>query len=122
MSKNSIAKVYYLNKKVAVLYKNRVKYDLSKATQICDFWNSVAATNDNYYRELLFVTDKNNFVLLGMGNRHSKYNRQRDDGEYVSARHYLIMNRLEAYQYLEQNEKLDEKLVDKYFFDLVEEG
>lgn len=123
MTKKKISgKVYHLNKKVAVFYHNRTRYDLQSAVLIAEYWNEVPSSDPAWYKENLFVTEKNNFVLLGIGNRETKYGRRKANGDYVSGRKYMVQDRLAAYDYLEKHQLLDDVLVNTYFFDLVKDG
>lgn len=119
--KSNVMRIYN-TKKIGVFYRGRVRYDLTKAELIAEYWNQIPTCQPGSYKENLFVTDNKNFVLYGVGNRESKYGYRRADGVYQDGSKYTVLSRTEAYDYLEERDLLDDVTVKRFFFDLVTEG
>ena len=115
--------VYQMSaKKSGVYYIDRKRYDLEKARVISEHWGGGHVGTGQWWKEYLFVTDKGSWILYGNGERETKYGQRLPNGNWIEGTSIKVLSRLEAYHYLEDNQKLDDIIVEKYFFDIVEEG
>jgi len=115
--------VYKLTKKnTAVYYIGRKRYNLDKATIIAEHWGGGYVNTGLWWKEVLSVTDQGSWVLHGMGERETKYGQKLPNGNYIEGTKVQVLSRIEAYDWLEKNQKIDCVLVDRYFIDIVKEG
>lgn len=122
-SNTKFSKIYRLSqKKSGIFFRDRKRYDLSAAILVCQYWNEGHVSTPVYLKENLFVTNQKSWILYGEGGAETKYGKKLPNGNYVDSSKFSILSRIEAYEYLESINSLDDTLVDKYFFDIVEEG
>lgn len=122
-SNTKFSKIYRLSqKKGGIFFKDCKRYDLGASVLVCQWWNESHVSTPTYVKESLFVTAKGSWVLYGEGGAETKYGKKLPNGNYVDSSKFIVLTRIEAYEYLESINSLDDTLVDKYFFDIVEEG
>ena len=122
-SNTKFTKIYRLSqKKSGIFFKDRKRYDLGAAILVCQYWNEGHVSTPVYLKENLFVTNQGSWILYGEGGAETKYGKKLPNGNYVDSSKFIILSRIEAYEYLESISSLDDTLVEKYFFDIVEEG
>tara|TARA_R100001463_G_scaffold33132_3_gene73859 strand:+ start:1299 stop:1667 length:369 start_codon:yes stop_codon:yes gene_type:complete len=109
-------------KKTGVYFIDRKRYELEKATIISEEWGGGYVGSGQWWKEYLFVTDKGSWILHGNGERETKYATRLPNGNWIEGTSIKIFTRIEAYHYLEDNKKMDDVLVERYFFDIIEEG
>lgn len=122
-NQNKKSKIYTITpRKAAVFFIDRHRYDLDSATFVCDFWNEMPVDSECCMKENLFVTNAGSWVLYGTGGSQTKYGRQLADGKFVAGTGIKILQRIEAYDYIEQMGKMDDVTFQAYFDDIVKEG
>ena len=122
-SNTNFSKIYRLSqKKSGIFFRNRKRYDLGAAILVCQWWNEGHVSTPIYVKESLFVTNQKSWILFGEGGAETKYGKKLPNGNYTSSSSFIVLSRIEAYEYLESINALDDTMVDKYFPDIVEEG
>jgi len=122
-TKTKFSKIYRLSqKKTGIFFKNKKRYDLSTSTLICQYWNEGHVSTPIYLKENLFITEHGSWILYGQGGSETKYGKKLPNGNYIEGSQFIVLTRIQAYEYLESIGSIDDILVDKYFIDIVTDG
>ena len=107
---------------MTIYYINRKRYNTETADEIAEFSWSNGRGDNNWYEDILYVTKKGNFFLVGEGNASSKWAYACDGGGFSPGSGALAYTKEDAYDRLRDEGQLDEWLIEKYFSDIVEDG
>ena len=94
----------------------------TKFSLICQYWNEGHVSTPIYLKENLFITEHGSWILYGQGGSETKYGKKLPNGNYIEGSQFIVLTRIQAYEYLESIGSIDDILVDKYFIDIVTDG
>jgi hypothetical protein len=107
---------------MTVYYIERKRYNTETSIEIAsDSWGN-GPSDFNYVREILFVTPKGTWWIEYEGGANSRYRESVSQNTWSGSTGARSISRSEAYEWLEESDKLTEFMIAEYFDDLVKDA